>query len=269
MNKKIKVGIVGCGAIGSELALYLDKSLNNYFSLECVADINLDKSKRLVSKLRKVTKVYSISKIVESCDIIIEAGSISCAKEILENFKDSKKTLIILSAGIFVKEPKLIELALKNGNVYVPSGAISGVDGIAALSIGQIKSMRLITSKSPRSLKGADFFKNNNIDISKIKKEKIVFSGSIKDAIKNFPKNINVAVTLFLATNFKKIEVIIKVNPKLKRNVHRIEVDSSMGRLSVEIENVPSKDNPKTSVMAILSTKTLLKKMASNLKIGS
>ena len=63
--------------------------------------------------------------------------------------------------------------------------------------------------------------------------------------------------------------MVIKLKPKIKRNVHYIEVDSDYARLKIEIENVPSRANPKTSAMAILSTKNLLRKIVSNIKIGS
>jgi aspartate dehydrogenase len=55
----------------------------------------------------------------------------------------------------------------------------------------------------------------------------------------------------------------------VKRNTHRIEIDTGEARISINIENVPSKTNPKTSALAIHSTQYLLKKIFSSFKIGS
>ena len=150
----------------------------------------------------------------------------------------------------------------------MPSGAISGIDGISSLGLGKIKSLKLVTTKPPASLKGIRFLEEQNIDVFKIKKEKIIFSGNIGKALEYFPKNINVAATLFLASKFKDIEVVIKVNPRIKRNVHHIEVISGLGNLTVNVENIPSAINPKTSAMAILSAKNLLKKIVGNFSVG-
>jgi aspartate dehydrogenase len=108
-----------------------------------------------------------------------------------------------------------------------------------------------------------------NIDILKLKKEKIVFKGDIKTAIAAFPQNINVAATIFLATKFRNIEVIIKANPYLKRNTHRIEVEAKEAKITLQVENTPSIENPKTSSLAIISTQALLDKITSHIKVGS
>ena len=45
--KKIKVGIVGCGAIGSRLALSIDKDFKKICSLKGLYDIDSTKLKKL------------------------------------------------------------------------------------------------------------------------------------------------------------------------------------------------------------------------------
>jgi aspartate dehydrogenase len=100
-------------------------------------------------------------------------------------------------------------------------------------------------------------------------KERCVFEGSVQEAVKYFPKNINVAATLMLASAFKNVKVYIKANPHLKRNTHRIQIEADEARVNITVENVPSRLNPKTSALAILSTQCLLKKIFSPLKIGS
>ena len=96
-----------------------------------------------------------------------------------------------------------------------------------------------------------------------------MFKGGVSEAIKYFPQNINVAAILLLASSFKGVEVVIKADPKVKRNIHRIEINTEEAKISISVENVPSKVNPKTSTLAILSTQCLLKKIFSSFKIGS
>lgn len=267
---KLKLGIIGCGAIGSSVANFVDKKLNKRIELVGIYDVEKNKIKSLLKKLNRKPQFQEWAEVIENSELTVEAANIEAAKKlILEGIK-YKKALIILSVGVFVKHPRLLSLIKKSqSKLYIPSGAICGVDGLNSLSLGQIKKLELITSKPPRSLEGIPYLVEKKIDVLNIKKEKIVFRGDIEEAIKYFPQNINVAASIFLASGFKDIKVVIKVDPKLKRNRHRIMVKAKEGDMAVELANIPSPQNPKTSYLAILSTQALLKKIVSPVKIGS
>ncbi|MCM8823203.1 MAG: DUF108 domain-containing protein [Candidatus Omnitrophica bacterium] len=267
MNRRIKTGIVGCGTIGCQLGIFIDKELREYFDLVALCDLDIGKAKSLVGKLKSKPKILDLDNLCRNSQLIIESASISAAEEIIKKTKNTQKRLIILSSGVFVNNPQFIRLS--NTQIFIPSGAISGIDGIASFSMGRIRKLRLVTSKPPSSLQGAPFIKKMKIDLSKLRKEKIIFKGSINKAIEHFPQNINVASTLLLASRYKDMEVIIKVNPHLKNNTHRIEAESNIGKLTVELANIPSEDNPKTSLVTIFSTEVLLRKMVENIKVGS
>lgn len=270
MSKIMKVGIVGCGAIGSEIARFIDSELKKFYRLTAVCDIDERKTRVLFKNIKAKPRVLKLHELIRACDMVIESASIQAAQAVLQRTLGLKKTVVILSVGAFAQSPEFVkEVDSGRATVYIPSGAISGIDGIASLSYGSIKRVKLITSKSPSSLSGVPYLERKGIDVFKIKNEKTVFEGTIKEAITHFPKNINVAATLFLASRFKGIRVAIRVVPRLKRNIHRILVDSSQGKLSLTIENVPSEVNPKTSFMTVLSAKCLLKKLVSPLRVGS
>ena len=157
----------------------------------------------------------------------------------------------------------------KGITIFIPSGAICGIDGVLASFQGKIKSCLLTTSKPPQGLKNVEYLKRKKIDLDTIKKETIVFQGSAGEAFRRFPQNINVASTLLLASRFKGLKVCIKADPHLKTNMHEIALESKMGRIQIKVQNLPSKENPKTSTLAIASTQALLKKICSNIKIGT
>ncbi len=265
-----KIGLVGCGAIGEGVALFIDKKLKDAASLCAIADKDRKRAEDLKAKLRSSAKIYDTDTLIKKVDLVIEAASVEAAMSILKKSLFYKKDVIILSVGAIIKDTSILKKLDKRGiRIYLPSGAICGVDGLGALSMGNIKKINLITSKPPKGLIGADYLKNKKINLINLKGEKVIFKGSVKEAIKHFPKNINVAAALLLASDFKDVKVCIKANSKLKRNVHRIIVNASEAKLSIDIENVPSKSNPKTSALTILSTQYLLKKMFSPFKIGS
>lgn len=269
-NKKIKIGIVGCGAIGGEIAAFINKKLKPRAVLCALTDNNLPAAVALRGKLKPKPKIYGLSTLVKEVDLVIEAASVVAAKLVLKKALRYKKDVVILSVGALINPVSIFKAAVKkNIKIYVPSGAICGIDGLSALSLGKVKNISLTTSKPPKGLVGADYLKKKRINLKNLKKEKIIFKGGVREAIKYFPKNINVAVTLLLASNSKDVEVCIKVNPKLKRNVHTIEIEANEAKINISVENVPSKLNPKTSALAILSTKAILKRIFSPFKIGS
>ena len=61
----------------------------------------------------------------------------------------------------------------------------------------------------------------------------------------------------------------IWADPAVDRNIHRIEVEADTVRLRLEIENVPSVENPRTGRLTPLSVVALLRKLGSPLAIGT
>ena len=279
MKKILRIGVVGCGAIGTGVSEFIASSLKGKAVLVALADKNSDRAESLKNQQKLSVQIVDIDQMVEISDLIIEAASQTAACEVLKKAIEKGKDVVILSVGALIKNMQFISLAEKRGvTIYVPSGAICGIDGISSLSINDQPKVTITTSKPIQGLIGAEYFKRQGIDISAIKEPTIVFKGGVKEAIENFPKNINVAATLLLATtvglsnydlkNNTNIEVCIKADPSLKRNVHSITVEAENARLSIVVENVPSRQNPKTSALTILSIQNLLKRMFSSLKVG-
>lgn len=269
-SKKKKIGIVGCGAIGEGVALFIDRKLKKEADLFALAELDKTKAICLKRRLKCNPKILEIDSLIDAVDLIIEVASQEAADYILKRAVRKGKDVIILSMGALLKNRSLLKKApIKGSTVYIPSGAICGVDGLNALSVSRIRRVCLTTSKPPRGLIGAKYLKDKRIKLKGLKKERVVFKGTVKEAIKSFPKNINVAATLLMASNFKDVKVFIKADPGLRRNTHNVEIEAKEARISINIENIPSAKNPKTSALTILSTQALLKKIFSSFKIGS
>lgn len=79
-----------------------------------------------------------------------------------------------------------------------------------------------------------------------------------------FPANVDVAAALALA-GIEPDHTIVKIwaDPAATRNIHRIDVEADAARFSMQIENVPSDDNPRIgrlralAVIAIIAASAL------------
>ncbi len=269
----IRIGIVGCGAIGKELGRAVDQGIINA-KLVAVADRKPEEACEFAASLRSPPKVMNALELIDVVDLVVECASQKAVSEIIPHALKNGKDVMIMSVGAltnleFLEEIKA--LAKKNDcKVYLPSGAIVGLDGLKSASVGKIYSVTLITRKPPRSLERAPYIEQHQVDLIKLKKSTIVFEGSAEDAVKGFPENVNVAATLSLAgigTQNTKIRII--ADPTLERNVHEICVEGNFGKFETRVENVPSPANARTSYLAALSAIATLRKMADTIQIGT
>ncbi|SHF05712.1 aspartate dehydrogenase [Marinitoga hydrogenitolerans DSM 16785] len=222
-----------------------------------------DKDKEKIEILKKRFENIDYADIEDlnnlNVDFVIEVASVEALEEYGIKILEMNKNLVILSTGAFADKIFRYKFVKKlnnsNSKVYIASGAVGGIDLINAVH-NKLNKITLTTRKPPKSF-GLD-----------IDKEKIIFEGNSIEAIKQFPKNVNVAVTLSLAArDFEKVNVRIIADPNVERNIHIVEINSKVGNYKFKFENFPSK-NPKTSYLAPLSIVSLLKNTYSNFKIG-
>jgi len=258
-----KIGIIGCGTIGTGIAEFVQKYLNGKAKIVALCDADHEKAALLSKNIKPHPIVTSIDSLIRKSDLVIEAAGMSVSGKIAEKAVLYKKDVLIMSTGGLLKKIPLLKKARSKGiNVYVPVGAICGLDGLRSACIGKIKNVTLTTRKPPKGLKGAPYLLKKKIDVDSIKKETVIYSGTASDAVKHFPKNINVAATLSLSgIGPDKTKVRIVTSPEYTRNSHEIEVEGEFGRLFAKTENVPSKQNPKTSQLAIFSALAKLKEV--------
>jgi len=275
---KKNIGLIGCGTIGTHLAMAIESRTIANASLVGVFDVIDNNAEILKSKLKSNPKVYSNfdSLIDSSIDIIVEAASQEAVRKFGMPIIKANKDLMIMSVGAladttFLRE--LLELApMKEGRskIYVPTGAIAGIDAIRSVK-HLLDSITLTTTKSPKSLAGAPFFATRKLNIDAITEVTEIYNGSAAEAVKLFPSNVNVAAVLSLAgLGADKTKVRVVVDPRTTTNQHEIVATGRFGSIKIAVNNVTAPGNPKTSFLAVLSAIECLRSICDDaLKIGS
>jgi aspartate dehydrogenase len=269
---KFKLGIIGCGAIGSRIALSTMKELKTHFMVRALYDIDSGRAVGLSKRLKagRIVK-HSIDDVFASSDIVVECVNTDASADIARKALRSKKDILILSVGRLLEQGSLFSLSEKTGaRLIFPSGAIAGLDAIKAARSAGIKSIVLTTSKPPRGFIGNPYVADKGIDLESIPKALVLFQGSVGQAVKAFPQNINVAAALALACGDPSlVKVRIIADPAVSKNTHEIEVKGAFGRLYIKVENEICPDNPKTSYLAVLSAIQTLRQYAESVQIGT
>ena len=275
------VGLIGCGTIGSELALAIDRGKVKKAALLFIYDKVQSVAVELKSKLENSnTKTFSnFSQFISSpafanADIIVEAASQDAVKKFAKTIIQSGKDLIIMSVGALTESDLLYELfdiaSKKEVHIYVPSGAIAGIDAIRSVK-HLLKSVTISTTKSPKALAGAPFFEKTRINPESITKKRLIYEGSARDAVKKFPSNVNVAAALGLAgVGMDATKVKIIADPAISVNQHEITAKGKFGEIKIVLRNNPSPSNPKTSYLAVLSAVECIRSICDdNIRIGT
>jgi len=269
--KRIKVGIVGCGTIGSEIAHACEGKLSGRMELAALCDSEKDKASSLAGALKKKPQVLELDALINICDLVVEAASAKVSADVLDKCINAGKDCMIMSVGGLIGNEKLLDLArTKGARVYIPSGALCGIDGLKSASTGRIDSVTLITRKPPKGLEGAPYLKEKGLDVLGVKAETVIFEGTAVEAIKGFPQNVNVSAVLSIAgLGAAKTRVKIVTSPEYTKNVHEVEIVGEAGRIFTRTENVPSKTNPKTSELAVFSAIATLAGIVDTVKVGT
>ncbi len=215
--------------------------------------------------------VVPLARLWEEADIVVECAPAAVLREISEPTLAHGRIMLVLSCGALLDNLDLVDLARTHGGrILVPTGALVGLDAVVAAAEGGISKVHIITRKPPRGLAGAPYLEEHHIEVRGLSEPKRVFAGTAREAARGFPANVNVAAALALAgIGPEKTTVEIWADPGVTRNIHRIEVEAEAARFSMQIENVPSEENPRTGRLTALSVIAMLKKLSGTLAVGT
>jgi aspartate dehydrogenase len=273
----LKVGLIGCGAIGTSIAEGIRDGRAGDVILSAICDVDDDRLSRLRGRLQgDVVSVSSPGELLTrgDLDLIVEAANQGVVKDHAESAIVSGKSLMIMSVGALRDEElqgRLERLAGENGvRVYVPSGAICGLDGVKAAAVAGLDSVEITTTKHPRSLAGAPYLEEHGIDLESISEPRTIFQGTASEAAKAFPKNVNVAVALSLAgIGVQRTMVRIVADPNATRTQHEVLATGEFGELRTRVRNVLHPENPRTSYLAVLAAIRTLRKISEPIQVGT
>lgn len=236
-----KVGIIGCGAIGTLIAEAVERKLVVCGEL-ILYDFDAEKAEKLKNSLRfPVTVVSSLDEMLRlKPKVVVEAASQQAAREYVNRILAEGIDLIVMSTGA------LLGLNVQSSKLHVPSGAIGGLDALSSAALAGIDEVVLTSRKNPRALELDN------------KKAKIVYEGTAEEAARLYPREMNVAATLALTVKPAKVKVQVVSDPAVQRNTHEFQVKWRFGEMFLRFANDPHPENPRTSALAAWSAIRLL-----------
>jgi len=217
-----KIGIIGYGTIGT----YLVQKIKGDKELELAFVYDIDKNK--TSSLEELCLDNFEDFSTREANLIVECAMpqavFDYAPLVLTNTDMLIFSITSLADDSF--REKLEDICRENKTkLYVPHGAILGLDGIYD-GRNVLKKVKITTIKNPKSL--------NRDDIKLTQ----VYSGSTKEACKLYPRNVNVHAALALAgIGFNNTISEIISDPNTDVNSHMIEAEGNGTEFKIEVKS--------------------------------
>jgi aspartate dehydrogenase len=273
-SRVVRVALAGAGAIATVLIDGIARGSGGMARVTAIGRLEDQAGAVDVRARRQSAAAFAdLERLPDHASLVIEAAGPAVVRRYAAGWLARGADVMVLSAGALVDPVLARELhavaRAHERRILVPSGAVAGIDGIRAGALGGMRTLSLRTTKPPRGLAGAPYVVANAIDLDALTVPTTIFEGTVADAVRGFPSNVNVAAVLALAGAGIDVRVSVVADPTSTTNVHEIEASGEFGTFTVRLDNLPSPENPKTSALAPLSALAMLRRLSQSLWVGA
>lgn len=237
------VGLIGFGAIGRALHAHLSATPGYRLTV-------LDRSGRRPPETDGSAPTLD-ALIAARPALVVEAAGQAAVAELVPALLAAGIDVVVASTGALGDPDTLhaLTLAAEKGGarLVVPSGAIGGLDYLAALA-GVADARIEYTSRKPVAAWDEEL-RARGQDPATLAGEAVLFEGGAAEAARLYPRNLNAGLTVALAAGPARTRVRVVADPAVAHNTHEIRVESPLGSAELRFSNRPSPDNPKTSAL--------------------
>jgi aspartate dehydrogenase len=265
MRMPLNVTLIGFGAISkaiiARLADHADLRITHIV-------VRADKVTATQAELPK--DCTAASQVPQGAALVLECAGHSALREHVIPALERGVPSAIVSIGA-LSEMGLVEAlssaAYQGGTqVHLLSGAIGAIDALASAKFAGLDSVTYTGRKPPLGWKGSPA--ESICDLNAITKPTILLQATARAASHLYPKNANVAATVSLAgLGLDHTQVTLIADPTITENIHEVEAHGAFGSFKLEMRGKPLPDNPKTSMLTVLSTLRFLENQVSPITI--
>lgn len=252
----LKVAMIGCGAIGASVLELLHGDPDVVVDRVVTAPEARARTEATVARWAPQARVLSALEPGDAPDLVVEcAGHGAIAEHVVPALERGIPCLVASVGALSAPGmAQALEQAAQRGKTQVQllSGAIGGIDALAAARVGGLESVVYTGRKPPSAWKGTPA--EADCDLDRLTAARCIFDGSAEQAAQRYPKNANVAATLSLAgLGLQRTRVQLFADPGVTENVHHVEARGAFGSFELTMRGKPLAANPKTSALTVYS----------------
>lgn len=232
--------IVGCGRLGSIVAEAAATGLLPEYELVGCFSRTYEKSERMAARMAECGVVCRACRSLEELlalhpDFLVEAASPACMRAITVPTLEAGCSIVTLSIGAFADDAFYAEAqqtARRCGRrIYLASGATGGFDVLRTAALMGGATATFFNEKGPNALKGTPVY-----DERLQTEQRVVFRGTAKEAIAQFPTRVNVTVAASRASvGPEQMQVTMQSSPYFRGDTQRVEIRNPQVRAVVDV----------------------------------
>lgn len=253
----LKISMIGCGAIGTSVLDLLKNDQDIKISSVIVGETYLAAARDTMQRIAPDAQlITALDQATERPDVVVEcAGHSALAEHVIPALEQGIPCVVVSIGALSDADiATRLETAARRGKTQVQllSGAIGGIDALAAARIGGLDSV-VYTGRKPANA-WKDTPADGVFDLDGLAQATVIFEGSAGEAARLYPKNANVAATLSLAgIGMERTQVRLIADPSSKENVHHVQASGAFGSFELTMRGKPLAANPKTSALTVYS----------------
>jgi aspartate dehydrogenase len=202
---------------------------------------------------------------LERATVVVEAAGHDAVTDHAEAVLETGADFVCCSVGALADaalRDRLVGAAARGGSrLVVPSGAVGGLDLLAAAADAGLEEVVIEQRKPPRTLLPED-------EAARVDAPVVVFDGTVAQVVGRYPKTTNVAATVALAgLGFDATRARVVADPGLDANVAVLTARGAFGEFTLRLTNVASA-NPKTSAIVAHSVIATLRRLAAPIVVA-
>ena len=246
-----KFAVIGFGAIAEEMV----RCLEERGELDALLGV-LVRPQRLVEAQGKTGGRFAVVTSIEALlalgpDFVVECAGHGAMRQYAPAVLASGVNLLCSSVGVLADDAFAMQLAgdaKHPARLWIPSGAIAGIDGLLAARTAGLRQVIYTSVKPPIAWEGTPA--ESKLAGPARSQRTTFFQGSAREAALHYPQNVNVGATVALAgLGLDRTVVKLVSDPGTTAPLGIIEAEGEFGRFRFEILAYAAPSNPKTSLL--------------------
>jgi aspartate dehydrogenase len=267
----MRIGLIGYGTIGRAVAGAVREGKAGDAKL--VAVLRRDPEQAAESDENWLITADPSVFFAAEMDLVVEAAGHEALRQYAERALLSRCDLLAVSVGALADDGLLDNVtaaARKTGHrLLVPSGALGGLDVISSAAVGRMDEVSITVRKPPAAWKGTAAEDLARQAEAERERPLCLYEGPAREAIRLFPKNVNVLAALSLAgIGFEQTAVKMYADTAVKHNTFDLSARGEFGEVRLELKNMPYTENPKTGRLVVMSVIKSIKRLQENIIVG-
>lgn len=250
-GKRLRLAVIGFGAITEEIVRCLDArgELNTLLGVLDLPQRMLEVQRKAAGRFAAVDRLDALLDL--GADLVVECAGHGGIKQFGPGVAARGVDLMIASVGALADRDfaaKFVQAVHGDAQLWIPSGAVAGIDGLLAARTAGLKRVTYTSVKPPVAWNGTPA--EMKLVGAAREQRTVFFEGSAREAAICYPQNANVGATVaFAGLGLDRTQVNLVSDPAVTGPLGIIEADGDFGTFRFEILAYASSINPKTSVI--------------------